>query len=67
MLRPYRRYRQGWKHDHCEFCGSKLSLSEGDLDRGYVTSDDYHWVCESCFADFRDEFEWVVGPEDDGA
>lgn len=30
------------------------------MDRGYVTEDDYHWVCEKCFADFRDQFGWSI-------
>ena len=59
-LRGYRPNREGWDHDHCELCGAKFSLAEGDLHQGYVTTDYYHWVCESCFADFRDEMEWVV-------
>jgi hypothetical protein len=59
-LQSYHPYREGWDHDHCEFCGSKLSLAEGDLHRGYVTSDTYHWVCEPCFVDFQDEMGWTV-------
>ena len=23
-----------------------------------------HWICPACFADFREEFEWVVVPSD---
>lgn len=31
--------------------------------RGYVTADDaYHWLCEQCFADFREKFNWTVVP-----
>jgi hypothetical protein len=28
--------------------------------------DDYHWICDGCFADFRQSFEWrvVSAPED---
>ncbi len=59
-LQKYRPYRDGWEHDHCEFCGVKFSLAEDDLHKGYVTRDNYHWVCEDCFADFRDEMEWQV-------
>jgi hypothetical protein len=22
--------------------------------------DGYHWVCDECFQDFRDRFEWTV-------
>ena len=27
-----------------------------------TADDDYHWVCEQCFADFRDRFNWTVVP-----
>lgn len=57
-------YRKGWEHDHCEFCYARISLSEGDLQIGYTTSDHYRWICESCFADFRDEMGWRL--ENDG-
>lgn len=56
----YIAYRPSWDHDHCEFCGTKLSNGEGDLHEGYVTQDRYHWVCEKCFKDFREEFDWRV-------
>lgn len=63
FLRRYQPYRTGWEHDHCEYCGAKFSLVQADLHRGYVTDNDYHWVCEACFADFRDEMEWQVAVE----
>jgi hypothetical protein len=58
--------RPGWDHDHCEFCAAKIwdrPAGENEYRRGYVTDDDnYHWVCEPCFADFRERFAWrVVG------
>jgi hypothetical protein len=56
----YTPYRVGWEHDHCEFCGKKFSTMPPDLTAGYSTEDLYHWICESCFADFVDEFEWTV-------
>ena len=51
-LRAYRAYRAGWEHDHCEFCGAKFSESGADLSEGYVTDDNYHWICATCFVDF---------------
>lgn len=59
-LKNYSQYREGWEHDHCEFCGSKFSLNEGDLQRGYVTKDNYRWICSNCFNDFKDEFVWKI-------
>jgi len=59
-LRFYVPYREGWDHDHCEFCWRKFSLAKGDVHIGYVSGDKYHWVCEECFADFCDELGWQV-------
>jgi hypothetical protein len=52
--------REGWDHDHCEFCGAKFSHRPGDLTSGYVTRDGYHWICSPCYADFREQFEWTL-------
>ncbi len=60
VRRSYRLYREGWDHDHCEFCWAKFSLGEGDLNRGYSTEDEYRWVCESCVDNFKDEFGWTL-------
>lgn len=60
--RQYTPYRVGWDHDHCEFCGTKFSEHHPDLTEGYVTTDGYHWVCERCFDDFREIFEWDEAP-----
>jgi hypothetical protein len=27
---------------------------------GYATTDNYHWVCEDCFNDFSQVFDWKV-------
>jgi len=48
-------------HDHCEFCMNKFSDTISDaLNIGYTTQDDYHWICEECFADFKDRFNWTI-------
>ena len=60
IYRDYFPFRDGWDHDHCEFCWAKFSLIEGDLHRGYSTEDGYRWICEDCFRDFKDEFKWKV-------
>ena len=26
----------------------------------YCTIDNYHWICENCFNDFKDMFKWTV-------
>jgi hypothetical protein len=47
-------------HDHCEFCSAKF-MAEGvpnALHEGYTTATHYHWVCEQCYADFKERFQW---------
>jgi len=58
--KKYLAYREGWDHDHCEFCGVKFSELEEDLNEGYVSADNYYWICEECFIDFRDRFHWKL-------
>ena len=62
--RPYRRYaaNRAWDHDHCAFCWAKFMVEDhpDTLHEGYATQDDYFWICERCFQDFRDKFRWKV-------
>jgi hypothetical protein len=62
--RSYEPFRPGWDHDHCEFCSRKFFVGAGghaeDLAKGFATEDAYHWVCEPCFEDFREELAWTV-------
>jgi len=66
IRRPYRQDSPNpdWDHDHCEFCFAKFSLDEklDALRSGYATLDDSHWICEQCFLDFRERFEWKLEP-----
>ena len=54
--------RPHWNHDHCEFCQIKLSDSEIDevMHEGWTDNDEYHWICVTCFNDFRDLYRWKV-------
>lgn len=62
--RQYRRYAKNPNsdHDHCAFCGAKFMVEDdpGVLHEGYCTEDEYRWICEQCFADFRERFGWIV-------
>ena len=62
--RPYRRYAANpeWDHDHCAFCLAKFMIEDRPnvLHEGYASSDDYHWICESCFLDFQEQFGWTI-------
>jgi hypothetical protein len=62
IKKRYRKYREGWDHDHCEFCWAKFSEGPEDINFGYATTDDYHWICEQCFSDFSEMFQWSVIP-----
>jgi hypothetical protein len=60
VAKAYKPLRPSWDHDHCAFCWRKFSLEEDDLKAGYTTEDEYYWVCEPCFRDFREEFKWQL-------
>ena len=63
-LRKWRAPSDGWDHDHCEFCGEMFSEFPDTLHEGYTTADGYYWICRQCFADFRERFQWTVGPDE---
>lgn len=44
-------------HDHCAFCTKKFS-SKHQI--GYCTTDYYYWICQECFDDFKNLFNWRV-------
>lgn len=35
----YKVFREGWEHDHCEFCSGKFAFTGGEFIKGYVTKD----------------------------
>ena len=61
-FQTYRRRRPDWDHDHCEFCSAKFMEDDlpDALREGYTTDNQYHWVCPTCFEDFKDRFEWAL-------
>lgn len=64
VRRKYRRYAKNpeWDHDHCEFCFAKFMVEDlaAALHEGYATLDDYHWICGTCFEEFRERFSWSL-------
>ena len=52
-----------WDHDHCAFCWDKFSENEGDLRQGYCTLDKKYWVCEECYNDFKEMFNFTVADD----
>lgn len=59
LRREFRPYR-GHDHAHCVFCWEKFGLDKNMLHSGFCTEDRHHWICETCFLDFWDQFEWTV-------
>lgn len=53
----YKPFRKGWEHDHCEFCGTRIDAS---LPFAYATEDNYYWICEKCYCDFKEMFQWKI-------
>jgi hypothetical protein len=49
-----------WDHDHCEFCWGEFATQGGDFTEGYTTKDQYHWICEDCYKDFKSIFDWKI-------
>lgn len=52
-----------WDHDHCEFCWStfaEASVLPDALHEGFATLDLEHWICPTCFDDFKEEFLWRI-------
>ncbi len=47
-------------HAHCEFCNDYFSLNENYLHEGYYEPKSQTWICEECFQDFREMFQWEV-------
>jgi hypothetical protein len=64
--RAYRQYAKNptWDHDHCSFCWTKFAVEHAPevIHEGYCTLDEYHWICPSCFDDFKDQFVWRIVP-----
>jgi hypothetical protein len=59
-LATYKAPREGWDHDHCEFCFGKFAEHGGDFSEGYTSKDRYHWICKNCYDDFKTMFGWKI-------
>lgn len=56
--KEYKKFNDSWEHDHCEFCNSKFCEPQAESDclhGGYATKDNYRWICEDCFAFFKEK------------
>ncbi len=66
--RKYARYSEKWDQDHCEFCSAKFMVEDYPdvLHEGYCTENQYRWICQKCFEDFKEQFDWKVIKSKDG-
>lgn len=44
-------------HEHCSFCWEKALTNKQCV--FYCTKDFKYWVCEQCFNDFKQKFNWT--------
>lgn len=56
----YRKPSEKWDHDHCAFCWDKFSEKEEDLHDGYCTIGKKYWICDECFNDFKEKFNFEL-------
>ena len=54
---------QHFWHEHCAFCFEK-ALTDNEC-IFYCTEDMKSWICEECFLDFKEEFNWEEKPAED--
>lgn len=47
-------------HDHCAFCWDKFAEADDCLQEGYCTENYYYWICEVCFDELKERFQWRV-------
>ena len=47
---------QHFWHEHCELCYEKAMTDISGI--FYCTEDMKHWICEECFNDFKERFDW---------
>lgn len=43
-------------HEHCEFCMTKPE--DNKEQKFYCTLDNYRWICEECYNDFKEKFRF---------
>ena len=43
-------------HEHCDLCYEKAMTDISGI--FYCTEDMKHWICEECFNDFKEQFNW---------
>ena len=62
QFKRWTKTRGHWDHDHCEFCGIEISgiFGEDILNEGWANEDEYYWICDKCFNEFKDIYRWKI-------
>lgn len=51
-------------HEHCIFCWHKFMKYPDGIENcsgeGYCTPDGKYWICDKCFNDFKEDFNWKL-------
>lgn len=45
----------------------RIGEGEGIRRSGYCTLDRYRWICQACFQDFQEQFEWRLANDQTSA
>jgi len=45
-------------HRHCDFCTKEITIVMQE--ECYCTDDGYGWICEKCYNDLKENFEWKI-------
>jgi hypothetical protein len=60
IRRQWRRLNLAGTMTIAPFAGPEFGPSPGDIHEGWTTLTESHWICDRCFADFREQFRWRV-------
>jgi hypothetical protein len=48
-------------HAHCEFCNDYFCANDKQyLHEGYYEPINHCWICETCYNDFKELFQWII-------
>lgn len=47
-------------NDQCDFCYSLLDGDNQDASYAYFEPITKSWICERCYKDFKDHFNWIT-------
>lgn len=64
----YRKFRKELCHedyDQCDFCWECFDRDNSTPMHAYFVPEERLWICERCYKDFREHFQWTVEEIDD--